>query len=108
MSSLLVVNSHFFPGYIIIIIVRWQSLAMGTQERGDAAVVNVREGGEAVAVIHSGRARGREVRWRQSFTVGGHRERGVGERSGREERGVAVDGGETWGGMNQNNHQPVR
>ena len=25
--------------------------------------------------------RGREVRWRQSFTVGGHRERGVGERS---------------------------
>ena len=30
------------------------------------------------------------MRWRQSFTVGGHRERGVGERSGREERGVAV------------------
>ena len=32
----------------------------GTRERGE------------VAVIHSGRARGREVRWRQSFTVGGH------------------------------------
>ena len=79
---------------------------MGTQERGDAAVVkNVREGGEAVAVIRSGRARGREVRWRQSFTVGGHRERGVGERS---VRGVAVDGGERRGGMKQNNHQPVR
>ena len=66
---------------------------MGTQaERGDAAVVTcpgkrrgggshsqwagTRERGEVAAVIRRGRARGREVRWRQSFTVGGHGERG--------------------------------
>ena len=83
---------------------RRQSLAMGTQERGDAAVVTcpgkrrvggshsqwagTRERGEVAAVIHSG--------WPQ------------GERSGREERGVAVDGGERRGGMKQNNYQPVR
>ena len=40
------------------------------------------------AVIHSG--------WAQ------------GEWSGREERGVAVDGGQRRGGMKQNNYQPVR
>ena len=55
---------------------------------GDAAVVTcpgkrrgggshsqwagTRERGEVAAVIHSGRARGREVMWRQSFAVGGH------------------------------------
>ena len=61
-----------------------------------------------VAVICSGRARGREVRWRQSFAVGGHSERGGGERRGREERGMAVDGGERRGGMKQNNYQLVR
>ena len=33
------------------------------------------------AVIRSGWERGREVRWRQSFAVGGHGERGGGERS---------------------------
>ena len=48
--------------------------------------------------VHAG-----EVRWRQSFTVGGHR-----ERSGREEQGVAVNGGKRRGGMKQNNYQPVR
>ena len=66
---------------------------------------HVRERGEAVAVIHSGRAHGREVRWRQSFAVGGHGrvkgESGGGERS------------KAWllmgrGGMSQNNYQPVR
>ena len=53
-------------------------------------------------IIRSGQARGREVRWRQSFAVGGH-----GERGGREERGMAVDGAERRGGMKQNNYQPV-
>ena len=33
-----------------------------------------------MAVIRSVRARWREVRWRQSFIVGGDMERGVGER----------------------------
>ena len=51
-----------------------------------------------MAVIRSGRAHGREARWRQSFTVGGHRERGVGEGSEAKRRG----------GMKQNNYQPVR
>ena len=54
---------------------------MGTQKRSDAAVVKRPGRSEAVAVIRSGRARGREVRWRQSFIVGGHRDRGVGDRS---------------------------
>ena len=40
-----------------------------------------RERGEVAAVIRSGRAHGREVRWRQSFAVGGYGERGGGERS---------------------------
>ena len=31
-----------------------------------------RERGEVAAVIRSGRAREREVMWRQSFAVGGH------------------------------------
>ena len=62
---------------------------------------------EAVAVICNGRAREREVRWRQSFAVGGHRERWGGG-GGREERGMAVDGAERRGGMKQNNYQPVR
>ena len=77
---------------------------MGTQEKGDAAVIKcpgrrrgsgshsqctgTLERGEVVAVIHGG--------W------------GHGERSGREGRGVAVDGGERRGGMKQNNYQPVR
>ena len=63
---------------------------MGAQERGDAAVVTragktqargggshlqwvgTQERGEVAAVIRSGWARRREVRWRQSFAVGGH------------------------------------
>ena len=67
---------------------------MGAQERSDAAVVTragktqargggshlqwvgTWERGEVAAVIRSGWARRREVRWRQSFAVGGH----VGER----------------------------
>ena len=49
-----------------------------------------------MAIIRSGWARGREVRWPR------------GERRGREERGMAVDGGERRGGMKQNNYQPVR
>ena len=71
---------------------RRQSLAMGAQERGDAAVVTragktqargsgshlqwvgTQERGEVAAVIRSGWARG--------------------ERRGREEQGMAVDGGE--------------
>ena len=79
---------------------------MGTQERGDAAVVTrpgkrqargsgnhsqwvgMQERGEVTAVIRSGWARG--------------------ERRGREEQGMAVDGGERRGGMKQNNDQPVR
>ena len=77
---------------------------MGTQERGDAAVVTgpgkkrgggshsqwagTRERGKVAAVIHSG--------WAQ------------GERSEREERGVAVDEGGRRGRMKQNNYQPVR
>ena len=55
------------------------------------------------AVIRSGRARGREVMWRQSFAVSGHGERGGGERRGRGERGMAVDEAE----RRQNNYQPV-
>ena len=47
-----------------------------------------RERGEMAAVIHSG--------WAQ------------GERSGREERGVAVDGRESRGGMKQNKYKSVR
>ena len=59
---------------------------MGTQERGDAAVVTCpgKKRGGGSHQVRSGRARWREVRRRQSFTVGGHRERE------REERGVAV------------------
>ena len=70
---------------------------------------HIRERGklEAVAVICSGWARRREVRWRQSFAVGGHRERGGGERRGKEEQSMAVDGGERTGGMKQNHYQPV-
>ena len=78
---------------------------MGAQERGDAAVVT-RAGkmqAEAVAVICSGWARRREVRWRQSFAVGGHGERGGGERSK-----AWLLMGERRGGMKQNNYQPVR
>ena len=47
-----------------------------------------RERGEVAAVNHSGRSQG--------------------QRSGKEERGVAVDGGERRGGMKQNTYQPVR
>ena len=79
---------------------------MGAQERGDAAVVTrtgktqargggshlqwvgTQERGEVAAVIRSGWTRG--------------------ERRGREEQGMAVDGGERRGGMKQNNYQPVR
>ena len=79
---------------------------MGTQERGDAAVVTrpgnrqargggshlqwvgTQERGEVAAVIRSGWARR--------------------ERRGREEQCMAVDGGERRGGMKQNNYQPVR
>ena len=102
MSSLLVINSHLFPA-LYNIIVRWQSLAMGIQERGDVAVVTCPgkkqgsgshsqwagtwERGEVVAVIHSG--------WAQ------------GGRSGREERGVAVDERERRGRIKQNNYQSV-
>ena len=50
-------------------------------ERRCGSSQHVRERGEAMAVICSGRAREREVRWRQSFAVGGHGERGGGERS---------------------------
>ena len=64
-----------------------------------------RERDEVVAVICSGRAREREVRWRQSFAVGAWAE---GEMGGREERGMAVDGAEKRGCMKQNNYQPVR
>ena len=79
---------------------------MGAQESGDAAVVKragktqargggshlqwvgTQEIGEVAAVIRSGWARG--------------------ERRGREEQGMTVDGGERRGGMKQNNYQPVR
>ena len=57
-----------------------------------------------MAVNCSGQAREREVRWRQSFALGGHRKKW----GGREERGMAVDGAERRGGMKQNNYQPVR
>ena len=94
---------------------KWQSLAIGTQERGNAAVVTcpgkrrgggsysqwagTQERGEVPAIIRSG--------WAQ------------GERSGREERGMAVDGedrrggmavdgGERRGVMKKNNYQLVR
>ena len=61
-----------------------QSFAVGGHvgERGSHSQWGgTRERGEVTGVIRSGRARGREVRWRQSFTVGGHGERGGGERS---------------------------
>ena len=87
-----------------------QSLATGTQEKGDAAVVTCSgkrrgggshsqwagtlEKGEVAAVIRSRRAReGREVRWRQSFQVGRHRERGGEARS----EAYTVGGGERRG-----------
>ena len=87
MGSLVVDNSHLFPAlynYSQFVHFNWEkgeeaavtSNGLGTQERGDAAGITFpekRRGG--------GRARGREVRWQQSFTVAGHRERGVGERS---------------------------
>ena len=47
----------------------------------------MRERGEVAVVICSGWARG--------------------ERRGREERGMAVDGAERRGGMKQNNYQPA-
>ena len=50
--------------------------------------MGTQERGEVAAVIRSGWARG--------------------ERRGREEQGMAVDGGERRGGMKQNNYQPVR
>ena len=51
------------------------------------------------AVIRSGWARGREVRWRS------HLQWVATGRGGGEERGMAVDGGERRG---ENNYQPVR
>ena len=57
---------------------------MGAQERGDAAVVTragktqARGGGSHLQWVGT---QEREVRWRQSFAVGGHGERGGGERS---------------------------
>ena len=47
---------------------------------------------------HTGERRGREER---GMTVDGA------ERRGREERGMTVDGAERRGGMKQNNYQPV-
>ena len=85
MSSLLVVvKSHLFPALYNdsqFVDLNW--------EKGEEAAVTSnghsgerrRERDEAVAVICSGRAREREVRWRQSFAVGGHRERWGRERS---------------------------
>ena len=48
------------------------------------------------------------TRKRDEVAVVNHSGRAQGQRSGKEERGVAVDGGERRGGMKLNNYQPVR
>ena len=85
MSSLLiVVKSHLFPALYN----HSHFIDLNREKGEEAAVINKghsgerrRESDETVAVICCRRAREREVRWRQSFVVGGHRERWGGERS---------------------------
>ena len=92
---------------------RRQSLAMGTQERGDAAVVTCpgkrRGGGQSLAVGgHAGERCGGSSQY--SGGGGGGEEWGrgaLGEKSGREEQDVAVNEGERRGHMKQNNYQHV-
>ena len=59
---------------------RRQSLAMGTQERRRSS-------------SHTSGKEASSRRW-QSFAVGGYAGERRGERSGSEERGMAIDGGE--------------
>ena len=68
----------------------------------EAVIRSGRERGEVAVVIHSGRAHGRGV---VAVVIRSAWARG--ERRGREERGMTVDGAERRGGMKQINYQPV-
>ena len=74
MSSLLVINSHLFP-----VLYNYSQLVHLNREKGEEEAITS-NGHSGKRRCSSSHMSGKEARWWQSFTVGGHRERGVGER----------------------------